>query len=125
MVLWTRPHFFELRADDGQTRNKTKCYQSIHLDLSQTYGSFGFAAGAGASGGAAWGAAGATVFFGGGEVAGGSAGIAGACSTGLGATSGLFRSMNAGCFALFFASAKRTGTTRFGPNGSRVTQLED
>jgi hypothetical protein len=119
MVLWTRPHFFELRADDGQTRNKTKCYQSIHLDLSQTYGSFGFAAGAGENGGAA-------VFFGGGEVvAGGSAGIAGACSTGLGATSGLFRSMNAGCFALFFASAKRTGTTRFGPNGSRVTQLED
>jgi len=53
------------------------------LDLSQTYGSFGFAADAGESGGAAWGAAGAIIFFGGGEVvAGGSAGIAGACGIG-------------------------------------------
>jgi len=69
----------------------------------------GFTAGAGESGGAAC----ATLFFGGGEVAGGSAGIAGACSTGLGAASGLFRSMNSGCFVLFFASANRTGTTRF------------
>ena len=88
--------------------------QSTHLDLSQTYGSFSFAAGAGESGGAAWGAAGATIFFGGSEVVvGGSAGIAGACCIGLGATSGLFLSMNAGCLTLFFASAKRTGTTRF------------
>src|ERR1019366_4477310 len=98
--------------------------QSIHLDSSQTYASLGFAVGADASGGAAWGAAGATLFFGGGKVAVGGAGIAGACSTGLGAASGLFRSMNAGCFSLFFASAKRTGTTRFSclmkpHNGSR------
>jgi hypothetical protein len=70
------------------------------------YTSLAFAAGGGESGSAAWDASG---FFGGSA----GAGIAGACCTGLGATPGLFRSINSACFIRFFASANRTGTTRF------------
>src|ERR1035441_6654514 len=96
-------------AQTSQAPAQGHSVQSIPLDSSQTYASFGFTAGAGESGSAAWDAAGATIFFGGSA----GAGIAGACCIGLGATSGLFRSINSACFIRFFASAKRTGTTRF------------